>query len=792
MYIKSILIDGFKSYGGQIEVHGFDAEFTVITGFDCIKSSDILDSICFVLDIMNLGQMTNTSLQHLIYQNGQADVTKANVTLIFDNTNPSQCPLGYEKCREISVSRELSVDGKNKYVINGKTVHSKRLAKFFTSIRLNVENPNFLIRKECITKVLNKKPKGILAIIEIAAGIHLYEAKREAAIKLIEKKDSKILEINTLLRDEIEPKLENLKREKLAYMEFQKICRDIECLTRIHISFSYLKYKEALKSTEINKEKLITEIDAIKQRITENEKERKKIKEKFKELKKIIDQTKGEAMKEIKAELECELANKGISEGSLKTNQHIIDQEEKKLKTIMKMIEDNERSLQSKEKEMSKVKKIFQDLKKIDLEHTLAYENAQKKYARVMGDISSNQDSQTSSLQDQSKTNASIISQMKIKVIEDNSSDVKGELKKAAELVKKAKLKAKKSRNNWKKHKQEYNVLCIEIKSLKRDIAHAKEQRSCLVHKISKLKAEQQEIRNKNAIVVRKVTELRQNINEQKDKIYSQSKELRCVYTKLKEVEERHKELHSEIKRKESEPHSRVGPDSKDLLQKMQNLSLKYPWINEDKEYFGIKNTRYDYCKEDPIEAGHKLIAMNEQKVKMERNINPRATVLLAREGRNYQKLIRRQKIIEQDKNKMKTVLCKMDENKREKVEKAWMVMDGNLNNIFSNLLHGAQARLNPVKDNNQLIGLEIKVGFNGTWKESLDDLSDSQRSLVALSFLLALLKFSPSPLYILDEISVALDTQNISNILKAHFTSSQLIIFPLKHNNSMKYITSN
>uniref|UniRef100_A0A1A9Z7J1 SMC_N domain-containing protein n=1 Tax=Glossina pallidipes TaxID=7398 RepID=A0A1A9Z7J1_GLOPL len=791
MYIKSILIDGFKSYGGQIEVHGFDPEFTVITGFECIKSSDILDSICFVLNIMNVGQTASTSLKHLIYLNGQADITKTTVTLVFDNTNPSQCPLGYEKCREISVCREFSLDGKDKYLINGRTVHSKRLAKFFTSIRLNIENPNFLIRNECITKVLNKTPKEILAIIETAAGINILEAKREAATKLIEKKDAKILEINALLHDEIEPKLNNLRREKSAYMEFQKICRDIECLTRIHVSFSYLKHKEALKSTEVSREKLTAEIDAVRQRIAENEKERKKIKEKFKELKKIIDQTKGEEMKKIKVELECELANKGIVEGNLKTNQNIIDHEEKKLKSLVKMIEDDEKSFQLKGKEMNKARKIFQELKKVDSADTLAYEDARKRYEIVMRDISTNQDGQTSPLADQPKVDITIMSQMKTKDIDDNLPDVKGELKKAAEAVRKANAKAKKSRNNWKKHKQECNILSIEIKSLQRDITHAKEQRSTLETKLAKLKAEQQDIRNKNATATAKITELRRKINEQKDKIYSQNKELRSVYNKLKEVEERHKELHLQIKGKEPEPH-KVSTDSKDLLQKMQNLSAKYPWIHEDEEYFGMKNSRYDYCKEDPVEAARKLIAMNEQKDKLEHSINPRATILLAREDRNYQKFVRRQKIIEQDISKMKTVICKMDESKREKVEKAWMVMDGNLNNIFSTFLQGAQARLNPVKDNNQLTGLEIKVGFNGIWKESLDELSDTQRSLVALSFLLALLKFSPSPLCILDEISAALDTQNISNILRAHFTSSQLIIFPLNQNSSSKCATHN
>lgn len=69
--------------------------------------------------------------------------------------------------------------------------------------------------------------------------------------------------------------------------------------------------------------------------------------------------------------------------------------------------------------------------------------------------------------------------------------------------------------------------------------------------------------------------------------------------------------------------------------------------------------------------------------------------------------------------------------------------------------------------------GIKIKVGFHGTWKESLSELSGGQRSLLALSFVLALLKYKPAPLYILDEIDAALDlqhTQNIGKMIKEHF----------------------
>lgn len=58
MYIKSLVIDGFKSYGHRTEVKGFDPEFNAITGLNGTGKSNILDSICFVLGISNLSQVS--------------------------------------------------------------------------------------------------------------------------------------------------------------------------------------------------------------------------------------------------------------------------------------------------------------------------------------------------------------------------------------------------------------------------------------------------------------------------------------------------------------------------------------------------------------------------------------------------------------------------------------------------------------------------------------------------------------------------------------------------------------
>lgn len=72
---------------------------------------------------------------------------------------------------------------------------------------------------------------------------------------------------------------------------------------------------------------------------------------------------------------------------------------------------------------------------------------------------------------------------------------------------------------------------------------------------------------------------------------------------------------------------------------------------------------------------------------------------------------------------------------------------------IFSTLLPGTTAKLDPPEGCSFLDGLEVRVAFGGVWKQSLSELSGGQRSLLALSLILALLLFKPAPLYILDEV---------------------------------------
>jgi structural maintenance of chromosome 2 len=195
-------------------------------------------------------------MQDLIYKRGQSGITKASVTLVFNNTDPAQSPIGYADQPQITVTRQVIVGGKHKYLVNGHNAPAKVVENLFQSVQLNVNNPHFLIMQGQITKVLNMKAPETLALIEEAAGTRMFEDRRGKALSTIEKKDRKVEEIAELLAEVIEPKLAALRAERTQYLEYKRAEADIDRLRKVMVAFDFYTKTHELHTLQENDEAL--------------------------------------------------------------------------------------------------------------------------------------------------------------------------------------------------------------------------------------------------------------------------------------------------------------------------------------------------------------------------------------------------------------------------------------------------------------------------------------------------------------------------------------------------------
>lgn len=379
MYIKSIVIDGFKSYGQRTEVNGFDPAFNAITGLNGSGKSNILDSICFLLGITNLSHVRATNLQELVYKNGQAGVTKATVSITFDNRNKKQSPLGYDHYDEVVITRQVVIGGKNKYLINGTNIQNNRVQDFFRSVQLNVNNPHFLIMQGRITKVLNMKPPEILSMIEEAAGTMMYESKKQQAQKTIEKKDQKLREINDILNEEITPTLAKLKEERSTYLEYQKIQRELEHLTKLYIAWKFISAEETAAKANQDLDEVNANMIKLKQDIENSIQKIAEMTSQIAELQRTRDEELGGKLQELELALKEREKETMKAESALKANNDSKKQEEKKKQQIARSINTDKKALEEKQKETAGMQEMYDRLREEDRKCTEALKAAQKR-----------------------------------------------------------------------------------------------------------------------------------------------------------------------------------------------------------------------------------------------------------------------------------------------------------------------------------------------------------------------------------------------------------------------------
>ncbi|KAF7636433.1 Structural maintenance of chromosomes protein [Meloidogyne graminicola] len=297
MRIKKIEIEGFKSYSQREVVDKLDPQFNAITGLNGSGKSNILDAICFLLGITNLvrANVRAHTLTDLVYKQGQAGINRATVTIVFDNSD--QQPAGYNKCKEIVVRRQIIINGRNTYQINGTIATNQRVSDLFRMVGINVNNPHFLIMQGRITKVLGMKPLEILSMLEEAAGVRMYECKKQNAIRIIEKKDSKVEEINRLFDEDIFPRVERLKKDRENYLEYQRIERELELFERKFTAYDY--HNSQLQIKELEKKS-----QTFRQRIKEIEEEITQLQEEAKREEQTLQKMEAERAKNVAPELQ--------------------------------------------------------------------------------------------------------------------------------------------------------------------------------------------------------------------------------------------------------------------------------------------------------------------------------------------------------------------------------------------------------------------------------------------------------------------------------------------------------
>ena len=314
--------------------------------------------------------------------------------------------------------------GTSKYLINGHRAQQQTVQNLFQSVQLNINNPNFLIMQGRITKVLNMKSTEILGMVEEAAGTRMFEDRREKAFKTMAKKQTKVDELETLLREEIEPKLEKLRNEKRAFLEFQSTQSDLERLTKLVVAYDYVRSKQKLQQSA-------QDLASKKERAAALEENAEKLKREIGVLEEDVEKVRAARDKELR---------KGGKfarlEEAVKTHSHelvrlatVIDlkkasmnEEQERLGKAQASVKDLEKQLKQKSDAHTKLQQKYEESNKELEEQKAEVEKKEELLQTLQTGISSNAGSdggyagQLSAARDNASKSGTEIEQSKLKI----------------------------------------------------------------------------------------------------------------------------------------------------------------------------------------------------------------------------------------------------------------------------------------------------------------------------------------------------------------------------------------
>ncbi|EIW52907.1 condensin complex subunit SMC2 [Trametes versicolor FP-101664 SS1] len=394
MHIQELILEGFKSYPVRTQISGWDSSFNAITGLNGSGKSNILDAICFVLGLTNMSSMRAQNQQDLIYKRGQAGVTKASVTIVFDNSDRATSPVGFEGYAQLTVTRQIAIPNLSKYLLNGHKSTQQAIQTLFQSVQLNINNPNFLIMQGRITKVLNMKPQEILGMVEEAAGTRMFEERKEKALKTIAKKDKRVQEITNLLNEEITPKLDKLREEKRSYVQWQKTCTELERIARTLRAWEWTDARGRAAAKE-------KEVSAAEKDIASLKKKKDKHNAEIHAAEKDMERVNAQRDKELKKggkfkKLEEEVSELGKTLAKVRTQVEIkngtIADEEGKVVASAKELEELRASCNEKRRQVEALTSSHATVKDKHNELQAALTNAEELLQTLLTGLTSNKD----------------------------------------------------------------------------------------------------------------------------------------------------------------------------------------------------------------------------------------------------------------------------------------------------------------------------------------------------------------------------------------------------------------
>ena len=273
MYLKSLELHGFKSFPNKT-VLNFEPGATVVIGPNGSGKSNISDAMRWVLGEISSKNIRGTRMEDVIF--GGADSRKpmsfAEVSVTFDNSEKQhRIDVPYD---EITVTRRYYRSGDSEYFINRKAVRLKDIHELFMNTGIGRDGYS-VIGQGKIGEILSRKGEDRRNVFEEAAGIAKYRYKKHEAEKKLSSAEDNLVRL-TDIANELGSRVGPLERDAQKAKKYLEI---YEGKKRADVSLwiydgAVLKEKleEAEKALRLSEHELEVAEDSLRSLETQSDK----------------------------------------------------------------------------------------------------------------------------------------------------------------------------------------------------------------------------------------------------------------------------------------------------------------------------------------------------------------------------------------------------------------------------------------------------------------------------------------------------------------------------------------
>lgn len=339
MYLKSIEVNGFKSFANKI-VFKFNHGITCIVGPNGSGKSNVADAVRWVLGEQSAKSLRGSKMEDVIFSGTQLRKPQgsAYVAITLDNSDHS-LPIDYN---EVTVARRVYRSGESEYLINGTVSRLKDVYSLFFDTGIGKEGYS-IIGQGQIEKILNGKPEERRELFDEAAGIVKFKKNKAAAEKSLEAERDNLSRVNDILK-ELEKQVGPLKEQSETARKYLAFKNELKNLDVNAFLLEIEKIRTALEEDQKRLQIVNDDIEVNKQDYEQTKEEYEQIENTIEQLNSIIDSSKNEIhenkLAKERAEGEINVINQQII--TLKMNDKNIHEQ---IDRINSQIEAGEREL---------------------------------------------------------------------------------------------------------------------------------------------------------------------------------------------------------------------------------------------------------------------------------------------------------------------------------------------------------------------------------------------------------------------------------------------------------------